>query len=302
MNFFEIGSMQNYTKTLDLQNRWNMRKKSSYFEGNDEKSTSDFLLKQAHDVTGTLFGNDDNSQSQMQSIYTKIYSGKDLTYEEMQLLAEKDPSTYNKLKADKAEQEAVKEKLKRCKTKEEVERVKADYTSRAMSELGAVANNPNIPKAAKLAVAQRVMGKLIKLNKVMDEFVEEGNYAKLPTAAEKFKAEQDIKEAEQAQREEIAQNAKEMLQTDKPQQTENENAQSTHNAENAQNIETEKVQAKKPDADFSEGVKTADGKMTKIEAENTPEARKLRRAKVSYEKCDFSAQTVVFTSKRKSEI
>lgn len=294
MNFFEIGSMTNYMKNMDLQSRWDMRKKSSYFEGNDANSTTEFLLKQAHDVTGTMFGNQDNQQSQMQAIYTKIYSGKDLTYEEMQILAEKDPTTYNKLKADEAEQEAVKEKLRRCKTKEEVEKVKADYTSRAMSELGAVANNPNIPEAAKLAVAQRVMGKLIKLNAVMEEFVKEGNYAKLPTEAEKFKAEQDLKEAKQAEREIIAESAKENA-VQKP--IEDESQKISDNVEKTDLPDIKKAEAKVEDA-----VNVSDKTKTVAEAENTPEARKLKRAKNGYDKCDFSAQTVVFTNQKSSRI
>lgn len=294
MNFFEIGSMTNYMKNMDLQSRWDMRKRSSYFEGNDANSTTEFLLKQAHDVTGTMFGNNDNQQSQMQAIYTKIYSGKDLTYEEMQLLAEKDPSTYNKLKADEAEQEAVKEKLRRCKTKEEVEKVKADYTSRAMSELSAVANNPNIPKAAKLAVAQRVMGKLIKLNGVMEEFVKEGNYAKLPTEAEKFKAQQDLKQAKQAEREIISENAKELT-FEKPRDDENQKL--SDNADKKDFPDIKKAEAKTDDA-----VSVLEDKKTVVEAENTPEAKKLKRAKNGYDKCDFSAQTIVFTNQKSSKI
>ena len=161
---------------------------------------------------------------------------------------------------------------------------------------GVYAPNDNLTyaEAAKLAVAQRVMGKLIKLNAVMEEFVKEGNYAKLPTEAEKFKAEQDLKEAKQAEREIIAESAKDNA-VQKP--IEDESHKISDNVEKTDLPDIKKAEAKVEDA-----VSISDKKKTVVEAENTPEARKLKRAKNGYDKCDFSAQTVVFTNQKSSRI
>ena len=68
-----------------------------------------------------------------------------------------------------------------------------------MSSLKSVVNNPNIPKAAKLAKAQEMLTKTNNIQEVHLKFVQSESYQKLPTEAEeaeKWEKERELEDAE----------------------------------------------------------------------------------------------------------
>ena len=81
-------------------------------------------------------------------------------------MQKKDPMAYRQLKAAEAEQKSYEEELKRCRTKEEVSRVRMAHTSASLSVVNSVKNNPNIPEGQKLALVSGELRKVKALDKI----------------------------------------------------------------------------------------------------------------------------------------
>ena len=91
---------------------------------------------------------------EMQRITNKIYAGSKLTEQEMQYLQKKNPVLYQKMRAIEAEAKQYEEDLKRCKTKDEAQRIKMNKINASVASIRSVESNPNISDADKLAFAQ----------------------------------------------------------------------------------------------------------------------------------------------------
>jgi len=83
------------------------------------------------------------------------------------------------------EKESYKEKLRQCKTKEEVDRVKLQKLGELESSLSSIVNDPAIPKSAKLAKAQEILAKTNNIEAAHLEFVKSADYQSMPTDEEK---------------------------------------------------------------------------------------------------------------------
>lgn len=117
-------------------------------------------------------------------IANKISSGQKLTPEEEKYMASYDPQGLADYKQTQKERKAYEEKLKNCKTKEEVQRLKTTTLGNHLSSLKKIVNNPNIPLSEKLRKAQQILGKIKNVQAAEEEFVEEGKYSKLPSESE----------------------------------------------------------------------------------------------------------------------
>ena len=129
-----------------------------------------------------------------QKIDNKIMSGGSLSPEEISYLEKNDPAALKKYRETKEEKEAYKEKLRQCKTKEEVDRVKLQKLGELESSLSSVVNDPTIPKSAKLAKAQEILAKTNNIEAAHLEFVKSADYQSMPTDDEK--KEQDVADNE----------------------------------------------------------------------------------------------------------
>ena len=247
-----------------MQKKWNMKKSTNNFAADGTMSIDEWIKKQTEKADSFSL-NDDNtnkSDERLNDIHNKLYCGKKLTLDEEQYLQKKDPMAYRQLKASEAEQKSYEEELKRCRTKEEVSRVRMAHTAASLSFVNSVKNNPNIPEGQKLALVSGELQKIKALDKITEKFVKSGRYAKLPTDNEKLEAEKLLKEAEQN---EIASSAE--IDKDK-----------TDNTEDA------KVNTDSPDAEEKSVAEKilSDDEITRIDAENAPEVRKVKRAKYQY--------------------
>lgn len=264
MEFAYLGSINSYIKNGEMQKKWNMKKSTNNFAADGTLSIGEWIKKQT-EKTDSFSLNDDNtnkSDERLNDIHNKLYCGKKLTLDEEQYLQKKDPMAYRQLKASEAEQKSYEEELKRCRTKEEVSRVRMAHTSASLSVVNSVKNNPNIPEGQKLALVSGELRKIKALDKITEKFVKSGRYAKLPTDNEKLEAEKLLKEAEQ---------------------NEIESSAETHK-ENTDNTEDAKVSTDSPDAEEKAAAEKvlSDDEITRIDAENAPEVRKVKRAKYQY--------------------
>ena len=98
----------------------------------------------------------------IRELYAKIQSGRKLTPDEMQYLRRYDPVTYLKVARIQAQREALENRLKNCKSKEEAQEVYTDTVARI----------PEDDPARKELMAA--------YDRAYEEFKESGEYGKLP--------------------------------------------------------------------------------------------------------------------------
>lgn len=271
MNFFAVQNMGNYMKNMEMQMKWQKKKTTGDFTADGSTKMDDPVRQQAEEIRKSRA---DGSSKLSAQIDLKLNSGQKLTAEEMDYLQKTDPQKYQRLKAMEAEQKNYEQELKRCKTKEEVQRVRMAHTATSLNAVNEIKNNPVIPEEKKFELIMHEHHKHMALETSTKEFVESGKYAKLPTEAEKMKAEKDLKEAEEAELgiEEPAEEKKE------PEDMEAGKVGAGESAEDKE-LEAENVLKEKVAIELAKGDLRKEREMTRMEAEATPEAMKVKRAR-----------------------
>ena len=171
MDFSVMQSIGNYTKNMEMQMKWKQRKANNDFTADGSTTLRDSIARQAEEIRKSQA---DGSSKLSAQIRTKLAAGKKLTQEEMDYLQKNDPQTYQKAKAIEEEQKCYEEELKRCRTKEDVQRVKMNHTAASLSTVNNVKNNPAIPEGAKLGIMWQELMKTRALEETMGEFVKSG--------------------------------------------------------------------------------------------------------------------------------
>ena len=166
MNTMWIGSLNKYAKNLALQTQWNLKKQSGDYNGH-KKSLSDYVsfTRASNVLPGT-----EEKDDRLSAIMTKAQMGKKLSPDEWEYIKVKNPTMYIKLKEAEREQKAYEEALKRCKTKDEAQRLH-------ISKLG------DIMTAAKNGDSSAIL-RLNRIKQSMIAFTESEDYRNLPTEAE----------------------------------------------------------------------------------------------------------------------
>ena len=274
MNFFTVQSLNVYTRNMEMQMKWQKKQDSSDFTADGSmKLDNDLTRRQAEEIRQSRA---DGSDQLSKQIDLKLNSGQKLTAEEMDYLRKHDPQTYQRVKSIESEQKNYEKELKKCKTKEEVERVKMAHTATSLSAVNSIMNNPVIPEEKKFELVMHEHRKNQALQTTTQEFVESGEYEKLPTEAERLKAEKDLKEAKE----------KELGIKEPTEKTDREDEA----VEEADGISAEKTEAKGGSVSGEDMARAAaaekdirklsqEREMTRMEAETTPEALKVKRAK-----------------------
>ena len=274
---------------MEMQMKWQKRKDSSDFTA-DGKMKLDLISRQAEEIRQAQA---DGSAKLSSQIRSKLANGKKLTIEEMEYLQKNDPQLYQKVKSIEAEQKNYENELKRCKTKEEVQRVRTNHAAASLSTVNNIKNNPNIPEGKKLELIWQEHMKNQALEEVTKEFVESGKYAKLPTEAEKAEAEKELKEAKEAELgiEDPAEEAEEKDKAEADSETDGtkedrpaDSIKEARPADGAESSFAESQAGKVKKAMVDEAVQSSRAalqkhEMTRMEAETTPEALKVKRAK-----------------------
>lgn len=260
MDFSTIGSVTSYMKSMELETKFKKKKAEGDF-GSQSRKKTELEIKNEQFKAEYMRRQEENEDDDkmLTDINNKIAVDQELTPEELRYLQNKNPSLYQKVKNIENEKKQYEKDLKNCKTKEEVERLKMNKVSSALSAIKSAESDPNLPESAKLAVAQGELRRMNALNKILAKFVERGEYDKLPAEQEVLEVEKQLKEAEQAEEEKVfdvseTENAKKAGDTS---ETESENKEFTENA-------PENISEDKP---------------TKSEIELSPEAQKIKRSK-----------------------
>ena len=303
MNVMMISSLNTYTTNMKMQMKWKEKQASGNY-ASGTKTAEEQLKESALDAAKSQ---NSASSQMMQTIQAKMMGGKKLSAEEMAYLKEHAPETYQKARAIEMEREAYERELKQCKTKKEVQRVKMAHAASAMASVKEIESNPNIPKGKKLELMMQELQRSQALGDTERKYVESGEYKRLPTEAERLKAEKEMEEAKKAEMgiedpmddtaKETAQKAVEEA-AEEAEGTE-ENGMGTEEWGMAGSLEPSlsRHAVNKPDIDSTERAEAilARREMSRMEAEVTPEARKVRRAKAqaAYAKNSYTGGQMV---------
>lgn len=303
MNVMMISSLNTYTTNMKMQMKWKEKQASGNY-ASGTKSVEERMKDSALDAAR----NQNSASSQMmQTIQAKMMGGKKLSAEEMAYLKEHAPETYQKARAIEMEREAYERELKQCKTKEEVQRVKMAHAASAMASVKEIESNPNIPKGKKLELMMQELHRTQALGDTERKYMESGEYKRLPTEAERLKAEKEMEEAKKAEMgiedpmDDTAKETAEKIVEEAAKEAEGtgENGAETEDMGTAGRLESssDRYTDDGPDMESTKRAEVilARREMSRMEAEATPEARKVRRAKAqaAYAKNSYTGGEMV---------
>lgn len=172
MDFVTAGTLHNYTKAMSMQLRWKRKERS----GNES----------AQPAAG--------ADEKLKEVMEKVYAGRKLSREEKAYLKEKSPELYAQIEAAEREDKAYEAELKRCRTKEEVQRVKTSHMGAALTRVQDTMHNSAIPKEKKLEILTVEKYRSGRLEARTRKFVRSAEYHQLPTDIEKASAERETQE------------------------------------------------------------------------------------------------------------
>lgn len=120
----QTGNIKNYIKSLEMQHKWNQRKKNPGMRQTDSCVAQ--MQKQLEEQ---------RRKQSLGAITARLESGKKLSAAEMDYLRQNRPELYMKAKKLAYEREAYERRLRNCKTKEEVRLVRMSKTAGLMSDV-----------------------------------------------------------------------------------------------------------------------------------------------------------------------
>lgn len=176
-----LGSAGSYARTKMLRVQWGQKLRS----GN------------VTDASGPADEGDSPGETarkeRLQSIRDKMDAGEPLSVSEREFLKANDPQAYADLEAEEAEQRAYEEELKRCRTKQDVQRLRTRWLGASMSRMRAAEHNPNVSPERKKETFAQEKRRMDRVEASTKAFVKIGAYARLPDEGEK--AREDAKKA-----------------------------------------------------------------------------------------------------------
>lgn len=180
------GTIASTVQLQMLNNKWMQKKESGNVLSKQELNERSTWTSEQFMIADFQDQLEHNREAEKrQKIDNKIMSGGSLSPEEISYLEKNDPVALKKYRETKEEKESYKEKLRQCKTKEEVDRVKLQKLGELESSLSSIVNDPAIPKSAKLAKAQEILAKTNNIEAAHLEFVKSADYQSMPTDEEK---------------------------------------------------------------------------------------------------------------------
>lgn len=178
------GTIKNAVQLKMLDNKWQQKKDSGKLT-KEERNARDNWTQEDYIIQDIKEQAEKNRKAEHDTkIDNKIMAGGTLTPDEEKYLEQNNPEALKKYKEIKAEKKNYEEKLRKCKTKDEVERVKLNTMGEYAASLKKVINDPVIPKSEKLAKAQETIAKTNNVQEVHLKFVSSPEYEELPTEGE----------------------------------------------------------------------------------------------------------------------
>ncbi|MBQ6026524.1 MAG: hypothetical protein IJL20_13050 [Lachnospiraceae bacterium] len=228
------GTLYEAGKMMVMQNKWEQKKSTGNINKKEQKELTPQereLQRYREQLEETKKGNE------YSALYSKIQSGQKLSPAEEDKLKAQDMKAYLDYKADQAEQEAYEERLKRCRTKDEAQRLQTAKMQGNLSKIKNIENDPYISDAEKLKMARIIQGDTTANAKIYQEFTQSEEYEKMPTEGELQQLRKMERDAENAELQEIKEDISESQESeseivDEPTEVSNDLNQKVTNEEN----------------------------------------------------------------------
>ena len=228
------GTLYEAGKMMVMQNKWEQKKSTGNINKKEQKELTPQereLQRYREQLEETKKGNE------YSALYSKIQSGQKLSPAEEDKLKAQDMKAYLDYKADQAEQEAYEERLKRCRTKDEAQRLQTAKMQGNLSKIKNIENDPYISDAEKLKMARIIQGDTTANAKIYQEFTQSEEYEKMPTEGELQQLRKMERDAENAELQEIKEDISESRESeseivDEPTEVSNDLKQKVTNEEN----------------------------------------------------------------------
>lgn len=228
------GTLYEAGKMMVMQNKWEQKKSTGNINKKEQKELTPQereLQRYREQLEETKKGNE------YSALYSKIQSGQKLSPAEEDKLKTQDMKAYLDYKADQAEQEAYEERLKRCRTKDEAQRLQTAKMQGNLSKIKNIENDPYISDAEKLKMARIIQGDTTANAKIYQEFTQSEEYEKMPTEGELQQLRKMERDAENAELQEIKEDISESQESeseivDEPTDASNDLNQKVTNEEN----------------------------------------------------------------------
>ena len=173
------GTIKSAVKLDVLMGKWEEKKINKDWRTDPSLSPEQRMVNQfQEDIANMHEGN------KTEEIASKVYSGQRLSTEELDYLQKECPELYKDYIEIRNEREGYERKLKNCKTKEEVDRVKTDQMNQYAATAKKTFNNPNIPLGEKYRIARKLLAKITGVVEAEAEFKASKQYKDLESEHE----------------------------------------------------------------------------------------------------------------------
>lgn len=273
INTADLYSVNSYLKNMDMQKKWEQKQRTGNYKADGIKTASEWVKKQKDTFKKKEQEREKarNSDSVLDSIKNKAARGGMLTASELRYLRIKDEMAYQRALAAENERKIYEHELRMCRTKEDVQRFKMHHAIYAYDRVKSAMSNSSMSEDEKLEAVMGDYQRMSAINKAERDFIRSGEYSRLPSQAEKLKAERDLK---RAQKEESRAAAEKRAEKKAEAEASAEKSRQKR-AEAKAKAEGKKVKSlNKKKRKF----KAKKAKYTTAQAQNTNEARKVRRA------------------------
>ncbi len=192
------GTIKSAVKLDALMGKWEEKKANKDWRKDSNLTEEERMICQfQEDLASMREGN------KTEEIASKVYSGQRLSSEELDYLQKECPELYKDYMEIRNEREGYERKLKNCKTKEEVDRVKTNQMNQYAATAKKTFNNPNIPLGEKYRIARKLLAKITGVVEAEAEFKATKQYKDL-------ESEHEIRRREHAQAQKSEEIAKEL--------------------------------------------------------------------------------------------
>ncbi len=173
------GSIHQSVKMATMNALIEEKKNKGFVEKQRQLSPEERMLEQFKEQAAQ-----EKEAEYTNGIANKVMSGKTLSSEEIEYLQQKNPELLKKYREMQEEKKSYERQLRRCKTKEEVERVRVNKINGYLAQAKSISHNAVIPKGEKKAMLEEIMARLTNIEKVHAKFVKSEQYRKMPREQE----------------------------------------------------------------------------------------------------------------------
>lgn len=266
-------SVNSYLKNMDMQHKWDQKQRTGNYKADGIKTASEWIEKQKDTFKKKEQEREKakDSDQVLNSIKNKAARGGMLTASELRYLKSKDEMAYQRALAAENERKIYEHELRMCRTKEDVQKFKMHHLAYAADRVSSAVNSSSMSDDEKLEAVMDDYQRMSAINKAERDFIRSGEYSRLPSQAEKLKAERDLRRAQKEESRAAAEKRAEK----KAEAEESAEKARRKREETKARAEGKKVKGlNKKKRKF----KAKKAKYTTAQAQNTNEARKVRRA------------------------